>query len=407
MKTGATTRARPTGALHHIRRSVLLLLGSHNHELHTGIAQYAREANWILDDSFTMVGLAPVWWRGDGILALITNPKDAEAQRHFPNLPLVDLSKGWIADSMPRRFRAAGQGRPRVLYDNTLIGKLAAEHFLERGFKHIALLNAGNYWMEKERLPSFREAVEAGGARFHEVPYYRCFPSSSPRPLGDHLAAHRWLTQTLRELPKPLGIANPGDRVALRVLRACDDAGLSVPDEVAVLGCHNEPLVCDYAPVPLSSVDDDQESIGYEGARLLDRLMDGERAPREPILIPPKGVVTRASTNILAVSDPKVGRGLRFIAEHFREPISTPEVAAAAGLSRSALDRSFLDHIGRSAAQEIMHVRIEEAKRLLLETTLKAHEVAAQAGFSSMVHFSEAFLRVVGTRPSAFRQRSR
>jgi LacI family transcriptional regulator len=188
------------------------------------------------------------------------------------------------------------------------------------------------------------------------------------------------------------------------VMRACDHAGLSVPEEVAVLGCHNEPLVCDYAPVPLSSVDDDLERIGYEGAKLLEGLMDGKPAPREPILIPPKGVVTRASTNIMAVPDVKAARGLRFIWEHFREHIGAPEVGAAAGLSRSALDRSFLNHIGRSAAQEILHVRIEEAKRLLLETSLKAHEVAAQSGFSSIVHFSKAFHRVTGSRPSHFRR---
>ena len=159
--------------------------------------------------------------------------------------------------------------------------------------------------------------------------------------------------------------------------------------------------------MPLSSVDDDLERIGYEGAKLLDRLMDGQTAPREPILFPPKGVVTRASTNILAVPDKQVARGLRFIWEHFRGNIGAPEVMAAAGLSRSALDRLFLEHIGRTPAQEIQHLRIEEAKRLLLETNLKAHEVAAQCGFSGIVHFSQAFHRLTGSRPSVFRRKSR
>jgi hypothetical protein len=97
-----------TGALHHIRRSVLLLLGINSHALHSGVARYAREADWVLDDTYMRVGLAPTWWWGDGILALITNPKDAQALRRLPDLPLVDLSKGWISDSMPWRYRAAG-----------------------------------------------------------------------------------------------------------------------------------------------------------------------------------------------------------------------------------------------------------------------------------------------------------
>ncbi|HEY3761523.1 MAG TPA: DNA-binding transcriptional regulator [Verrucomicrobiae bacterium] len=390
--------------MHQVRRDVLLLLGSHGHALRCGIARYAREADWMLDDSFVTVGLVPVWWRGDGILALITNPKDAAAQQHFPDTPLVDFSKGWIADSMPGKFRAAGEGRPRVLYDNVQIGRLAAGHFLERGFKHVALLNAGNYWMEQERLPSFRQTVEAGGGNFHELEYYKCFSGSPSRALRDHLTAHRWLMRTLARLPKPLGVAVASDGVALRVMRACDEARLCVPEEVAVLGCHNDLLICDYAPVPLSSVDDDLERIGYEGAKLLDQLMDGKRAPRKPILVPPKGVVTRMSTNILAVPDVKVARGVRFIWEHYRENIGAPEVAAAAGLSRSSVDRSFLKHLGRTPAQEILNIRINCAKKLLLETELKAHEVATMAGFTGIVHFSQAFHRATGIRPSYFRR---
>lgn len=404
MRPDSKTTVQQKRAVHHVRRDVLLLLGLHGHALRSGIASYAREADWMLDDSFVTAGLVPVWWRGDGILALITNPKDAAAQRHFPNTPLVDFSKGWIADSMPREYRVAGENRPRVLYDNVQIGRMAAGHFLERGFKHIALLNAGNYWMEQERLPVFRQTVEAGDAKFYELEYYKRFSRLPSRALRDHLTAHRWLMQNLRQLPKPMGVAVSSDGLALRVMRACDEAKLRVPEEVAVLGCHNDPLICDYAPVPLSSVDDDLERVGYEGAKLLDRLMDGKPAPREPILIPPRGVVTRMSTNILAVPDVNVARGVRFIWEHFRENIGTPEVAAAAGLSRSSLDRLFFKYLGRSPAQEILTVRINCAKKLLVETQLKAHEVAAQSGFTGIVHFSQAFHRTTGIRPSHFRR---
>ena len=147
----------------------MLLLGTHANLLRTGIVRYAREAGWILDDTYNSMGLVPTWWQGDGILALITNPKDALAQQKFPHLPLVDFSKGWISNSMPRRFHQAGLGRPRVLYDNVQIGRMAGEHFLERGFKNIAFFNGGNYWMEKERIPTFKKTVEAGGAIFHEI----------------------------------------------------------------------------------------------------------------------------------------------------------------------------------------------------------------------------------------------
>jgi LacI family transcriptional regulator len=407
MKSTANSRRVQRGSLRHIRRNVLLLLGAHAHALHTGIARYAREAAWIVDSTYTSRGVVPDWWRGDGILALITTPKDALAQRRFPNVPLVDFSKGWIASTMPERFRADGFMRPRVLYDNLAIGRIAAEHFVERGLKHIVFLNGGNYWMEQERLPSFRAIVEAAGSQFFELEYYRQLPKAGGRYyLIDHPSAHGWLVQSLLKLPRPFGIWAAADYIALRVMRACDDAGLSVPDEVAILGCHNDPLICDYAPVPLSSVDDDMERIGYEGAKLLDQIMDGERVPREPIMIPPKGIATRLSTSVLAVEDPNIARAIRFIYEHFHENLIGPEeVAAAAGLSRSALDRAFGKFFGRSPAQKLLHMRIEHAKRLLLETGMKAHEIAFRAGFSNTVHFSQAFHRVMGKRPSSFRNR--
>jgi LacI family transcriptional regulator len=392
------------GSLRHIRRSVLLLLGFYNMPLHLGIARYAREASWALNDTYVRIGHPPVWWRGDGILTLITNPKDVRALENFPDLPLVDLSKGWISKTMPAPDRKSGIGKPRVHYDNAKIGRMAAEHFLQRGFKHIAYLNGGNYWLEMERIPEFRKTVESAGARFHEIEYYKHFTPGGKQPLQDHLEAHQWLTRTIAELPKPLGIAVTADDVAPRLLQACDDAGVAVPEEVGVLGCDNDPMVCDYTPVPLSSVDNDWERIGYEAARLLDQIMNGGTAPKKPVLIPPKGVVTRLSTNILAVPDPQIARALRFIWEHFPESIGTPDISTAAGLNRRTLERGFRLHLGRSVGDELMRVRIERAKSLLIHSTHKAHQIAELSGFSGIVPFSKAFLRVTGVRPSDYRK---
>jgi len=396
---------RQHGSLHHVRRSVALLLGFYNVSLHSGIARYAREADWVLDDSYVRVGLPPVGWQGDGIITLITNPKDVVALRQLPSLPLVDLSKGWISNSMPEKYRASGHGRPRVYYDNILIGQLAAQHFLERGFKHVAYMNCGNYWLDVERIPSIRRIVEASGGKFYEIEYYKCFESVISDPLTIHRAAHQWLIKTLRYLPKPLGVAVSADDMAVRLLRACDDACLGVPEQVAVLGCDNDPLVCDYAPVPLSSIDNDWDGIGYAGAKLLDSIMDGKRPPYDPILVPPKRVVARLSTEILAVPDIKVARAVRYILEHYQEAIGTQEIASAAGLNRRKLERDFRKYLGRSIGEEILQRRIECAKKLLLETRMKAHEIAHRSGFSGIVHFSKAFLRASGSRPSHFRRK--
>jgi LacI family transcriptional regulator len=395
------TRSAP----HRVKRQVLLLLGVYYPAHHSGIARYAREAGWVLNNTYAQGGRPPIWWRGDGMITLITSPKDYAALRRFPALPLVDLSRGWVTNAMPARLRRTGAGRPRVLYDNARIGRLAAEHFLERGFKHVAFFNFGNFWMETDRIPAFRATVEAAGGWYHEIKYHQHFSLLEPNPTRDERAAYRWLVATLRRLPKPVGIFAANDDMAVKILCACDDAAVDVPEEAAVLGCDNDPLICDYTPVPLSSIDNDLEGQGYEAARLLDRLMDGQPAAAAPILIPPRGVVVRQSTNILAVPHAKVARALRHIWEHYREPIQTGDVAAAAGLSRRGLEQAFQKHLGRTIAAEIRHCRIEHSRKLLLETHLKAHQIAAQSGFSGIVHFSQAFTRAVGIRPSHFRRR--
>jgi LacI family transcriptional regulator len=215
------------------------------------------------------------------------------------------------------------------------------------------------------------------------------------------------LERELRRLPKPLAVFTSADDIAVLVMQACEEAGLHIPEEVAVLGCHNDVAVCEYAPVALSSVDEDLELQGYEAARVLDQRMDGMPAPAAPLIIPPKGVVTRTSTDILAVPRVEVARALRYIWEHYTEPIQIADVATAAHLARRSLTRLFQQHLGRSVGAEIARKRIEQAKQLLSATDLKAWQVAEQTGFSSMEHLGKAFTRVVGEAPSRFREHHR
>ena len=132
--------------------------------------------------------------------------------------------------------------------------------------------------------------------------------------------------------------------------------------------------------------------------------MDGKPAPPEPILVPPKGVVTRQSTNILAVPHVSTARALRFIWEHYLEPIQTPVVAAAAGMSRRALERAFLKHLHRTIADEITRLRIDHAKELLLKSDLKIYQIAEQSGFANGMYFSKVFQQLAGQLPSRYRR---
>lgn len=383
-------------------RRVFLLLGNYYAQNHHGIARYAKEAHWALDTSFMRTGqVDPLGGRVDGVIGLITHQRELDVLKKFRKVPLVDLSAAWGTEALPDQ---SGLRVPRVLYDNAGIARIAAQHFIGRGFMHIALFNQGNYHFERDRKVVFQAATHEAGRSFHEIEFHRWVADARLKnPAGVESRVARRLAQELRKLPKPLAVFTPSDDSALRVLHACEHLGLRVPEEVALLGCHNDPLACDHAPVPLSSVDDDLEMQGYEAARLLDRLMNHEPVSAVPVIIPPKGVVTRASTDILAVPHREVAIALRYIWQHYAEPIQTNDVAAAAGLSRYHLMRLFQANLGRSITDEIAHKRIEHAKQLLLETDLKAWQIAEQTGYTNIVHFSTAFTRLVGQAPSHFR----
>lgn len=403
-RSGSAKKALPSGRKM-IRRHVLLLLGFYNVSLHSGIIRYAKEAGWALDDTYQRSGETPAWWSGDGILSLITSPKDVRAWEQFPSrLPIVDLSKGWISESMPEEDRISGRKRHRVYYDNAKIGTMAVDHFLQRGFRHIAYLNVGNYWHETERIEVIRQDVESAGASFHEIDFYHHFLRNAPNALVARQRAQEWLTDVIAQLPKPLGIILSSDDWANCVLQACEAADAAVPEQVSVLGCDNDPTVCHCTPVPLSSIDVNWDAIGYEAAAMLDRLMEGEKIPFDPVLIPPAGVMTRMSTNILAITDARIARALSYIWDHYTQPIGSEEVAREAGLNRRTLERGFRKHLNRSVWQEITRVRIEKAKSMLWESTAKAHEIAEQCGFSGIVAFSKVFLRITGIRPSDYRK---
>jgi LacI family transcriptional regulator len=205
----------------------------------------------------------------------------------------------------------------------------------------------------------------------------------------------------------PLAVMALNDHVAIEVLEACETAQLRVPERVAVLGVDNDQLVTNLTSVPVSSVDSSRERIGYEAAALLDRLIDGQPKPREPILIPPAGVVTRTSTDILAVPDADVAIAIRYIWAHACEPISVNDVAAETSLSRRRMQDLFLRHVGHTISDEIRRRRVDHAKRLLAETQTKVGLIANQSGFGSAERMSKVFKQVVGLTPHAYRERYR
>jgi LacI family transcriptional regulator len=207
-------------------------------------------------------------------------------------------------------------------------------------------------------------------------------------------------------LPKPLAVFGYNDCVAADIIDACDDAGLLVPEAVAVMGVDNDTILCECVRVPLSSVCHDLEGMAYQAAALLDRLMAGRKPPKGIIRVPPTGLVTRRSTDILAVDNLQVARALRYIQDLYTNPLLGVEaVVAATDLSRRPLERAFRQEMKRTLNEEIVRVRMEKVKDLLTTTSMKVVEVAAATGFTRPSHLFRTFRKQLGLSPNTYRKR--
>ena len=183
--------------------------------------------------------------------------------------------------------------------------------------------------------------------------------------------------------------------------------GLRIPEDVAIIGAHNEPAICLHPSPSLSSIDFGFDRIGHSAAKLLDKLMRGAKPPRDPIVCPPAELVLRESSDIYAVDDPVLAEAMRFIAEHVHEPIQVRDVVESVPASRRSLERRFRSHLDRSVADEITRLRLERAKRLLVETYEPLKSLARSCGFTGPKQMWKVFRRVEGVSPGQYRSRYR
>ena len=361
-----------------------------HHEVFAGTHRYGQEqGGWkfILDEYPELVLESK---RSndmyDGIIGRVT-PRLAAAAR-AAGVPLVNVWRNSPVTDVPL-----------VAPDFEAAGRMAGEHLLARGFEHFGFLGRKREKSTRDRLAGFRAVLTAAGFSCSAL-MVSAGCSSNPANWRKFTAQ---LDEWMGEWPGPTGVSTSYDLLARHVACACDRRGLSVPQDVALVGTHNESVICLHPEPSLTSIDLGYERVGYRAAQLLDRLMDGESPPDQPLLIAPAELIPRQSTDSYAVDDPLVARALRFIAEHGHEAIKVSDVVAAMPASRRAMERRFQNAMRRSIADEITRLRLERAKRRLVESDESLKSVAGASGFSNPTHFYRAFIRVEGLSPTEYR----
>lgn len=301
--------------------------------------------------------------------------------------PVVDVSN-WLPES----------GLPRVLADDEAIGRMAARYFFDLGLRRMSVAGPFDAGFGRLRCRGFvdelaKERLSAEFIREKRI----------AAPPGVDRGIFAWL----RTVRKPVAIFGLTDETAVRALTACRHAGVRVPDEACVLGVDNDELITRVGNPPLSSIALPTERIGFEAARLLDRLMSGAAPPRRPILLPPIRVVARQSTDLLAIEDADIQAAVRYVREHVHERVTVRTLLNVVPLNRRYLERKFRQYTGRTPLQEIRRVRLEKAKELLSSTDLPMPSVARQSGFPNSERLANVFHVMVGLKPTDYRRRMR
>lgn len=362
---------------------------SYGRRLLQGITSYLRSHEpWsVFLEQHELGADPPPWlkrWNGDGLITRMMTFEFAQWLKER-QLPVIDLSD-----------RLLTFGFPRLISDDRHIGRLAAEHLLERGFQHFGYCGFSDELWSDRRCEGFRQTLDEHGLTLSALDTPWVMPKTES---WDH--QQEQIAAWLSNLPRPVGLMCCNDMRGQHVLDACTRLNWSVPEEAAVIGVDDDELLCELCDPPLSSVRPNPERIGYLAAALLDSWMTGRVPDAQEEELPPLGISTRQSSDVLAIDDPQIAAAVRFIRESACRGISVNEVLAAVPQSRTMLERKFL---GRSPQAEIRHVQIKRAKQLLAETELKLERIAELTGFQHPEYLSVVFKREVGQTPGEFRR---
>ncbi len=322
-------------------------------------------------------------WRGDGIIARIENEQIARIVAKL-NVPIVDVS---ATQALPNT--------PWVETHDESIAQLAIDHFLERGFKNFAFCGDDRFAWSRYRRDGIKRLLAKLG---HNCQTY------SEQPNSNSVDEERQLSRWLNGLPKPVGVLACYDIRGRQLIEICQRNGLAVPEQVAVLGVDNDDLVCNLAETPLSSVVPDAHGAGYLAASLLAQMFERKPVEAKAHLLKPLGIITRQSTDSLAIEDPDLIRAAQYIREHACSGIKVEDILRVVPLSRRVLESRFKKYLGHSPHDAILRIRLRRAEELLRESDLPLATIADRAGFIHSEYFSVVFKRWMGVSPSTYRQ---
>jgi LacI family transcriptional regulator len=323
----------------------------------------------------------------DGILALDAMDQQQLFKIHKSSVSMVIHS----AKSRKKLIKS--------VVDNVRVGEIAAEYFIELGFRNFMFVGLHKYLWSNMRMKGYKKVIDS---RKDLRLFIHLLQNIGKNIKKDKQDISKWL----KTIPKPYCIFACNDDVGYFVLEVCKDFNIKVPEEAAVLGVDNDEIICNMATPPLSSIKIGYEKGGYEDADVLNKLMNGNRnASKTEIIVMPQYIKTRQSSNIIAIEDKEIKKALVFIRENFKKAIQVSDVVWAAGLSRRMLQLRFQKVLKRSIHDEIKRMRLEYIKEQLRNSRTSIKKIAKSQQFMHPAHFCRFFKKSALIPPAEYRRR--
>jgi len=351
--------------------------------------QYVFSAEGTAD---AMRGLLKMQFDG-AVVRLITPEMTRLAKR--ASVPIVNVST-WLRNP----------ALPTVCRDDEMIGRFAAEHLLQRGFRRFACVLCPGGWFVRARAEGFRRVIEKAGfpCEFHTMkPHINQISQPQQTTVHDLRELESWLAQIVM----PTGLFWTEDHLGEHLLLSCQRIGIRVPRDMAVVSAPNRIERCVACVPPLSSVNSREEETGHLAARWLDRLMAGEEMPQSPQTVPPSHVEMRKSSDTFAAEHPIVAQAVQFIYEHITEGINSSEVIGRLDFPRRTFYRLFEEATGRTPQDFIQKRRVDVTLDLLTrEKDLGLHDIARLCGFRDRNRMNAVIEKATGRKPQEWREES-
>ena len=359
----------------------------HHSEIYAGCQKFANEANWetsIIPNSPKVLETGSY----DGIIARVGTSFQKMAL--CKKIPLVNVWQNSPANEVTSVFS-----------DSKKAGVIAAEHLLGRGLRRFGFLGFNRDRADLQQLHGFTETLKNEGHQSTIFKFNRSVIEGNADGWEQFIFQ---LRKWVKELQTPVGIHATSDINCRYLIEICKSLELKIPHDLAIVGSGNEPLICNSPYPSLTSIDKNFEEVGYQAAKLLNEMMKSGKNSKEAKYCLPQGIVPRQSTDSYASDHPKVALALRYIAESANRRIKVNDVVNAVATNRRTLERNFREFTGRTISHEISRMRIERAKRLMMESDLSFKELSAELGYRNSDHFYKSFLRAEGQTPSSFRK---